>query len=458
MKVNNRWLQLGAALVAMIMIANLQYSWTLFVKPIQAATGWKLSEISLAFTLINLFQTRVQPTDGWLSDRLGPRRFITVAGVLCGAGWAYMGSATTLPRLYAAYMLAGVGAALVYSGSCGSDLNWFTDRSGLPAGIMAAGFGGCTALFIPVIARLIRTSGYGSAFFWTGLFQAIVIVVVAQLLRHPATDMLKAAVVKSGSTTSTAAERGVGAPAKRFRGVGAPGVNDVRGVGAPAKRFRGAGAPGVNDVHFTTWEMLRTPHFYALYVMFVMMATGGLLVTAQAGPVATSWGISLAALTLATTLSPIANGLSRISWGWVSDRLGRETTMMIAFSLQAICLLLVLTIGRLSGGLFTLSLVLVFFTWGEVFSLFPAITADYFGSRYATSNYGFMYSAKGVASILGGVVAALLYERFGSWTACFYGSAALALLAAVMAVGLRVMPLPVRRTAELSPALAPAVK
>ena len=417
MNLNNRWVQLGASLVAMIMIANLQYSWTLFVKPIQAATGWKLSEISLAFTLFILFQTWVQPLDGWLIDRLGPRLFVTVAGVLCGAGWAYMGSATTLPQLYASYMLAGVGAALVYSGSIGSALKWFPDRRGLAAGIMAAGFGGGTALFIPVIARLIRTSGYGSAFFWTGLFQGIVIVIVAQFLRHPPAEILKTAVVKAGS--------------------------------AIGRR---------TSDHFTTWEMLRTPHFYALYLMFVMMATGGLLVTAQAGPVATSWGISLAALTLATTLSPIANGLSRISWGWVSDRIGRETTMMIAFSLQAICLLMVLTIGRLSGGLFTLSLVLVFFTWGEVFSLFPAITGDYFGSRYATSNYGFMYSAKGVASILGGVVAALLYERFGSWTACFYGSAALALCAAVVAVGLRAMPLPVRRTAELSPAMAPAVK
>src|SRR6267143_528841 len=404
MKLNNRWVQLGASLVAMIMIANLQYSWTLFVKPIQAATGWKLSEISLAFTLFILFQTWVQPLDGWLIDRLGPRLFVTVAGVLCGAGWAYMGSATTLPQLYASYMLAGVGAALVYSGSIGSALKWFPDRRGLAAGIMAAGFGGGTALFIPVIARLIRTSGYGSAFFWTGLFQGIVIVIVAQFLRHPPAEILKTAVVKAGS--------------------------------AIGRR---------KSDHFTTWEMLRTPHFYALYLMFVMMATGGLLVTAQAGPVATSWGISLAALTLATTLSPIANGLSRISWGWVSDRIGRETTMMIAFSLQAICLLMVLTIGRLSGGLFTLSLVLVFFTWGEVFSLFPAITGDYFGSRYATSNYGFMYSAKGVASILGGVVAALLYERFGSWSACFYGSAALALIAAVMAAVLRSVPLPLKR-------------
>src|SRR2546428_4037720 len=417
MRLNNRWVQLGASLVAMIMIANLQYSWTLFVKPIQAATGWKLSEISAAFTLFILFHAWVQLIVGWLIDRLGPRLFITVAGVLCGAGWAYMGSTTTLPQLYAAYMVAGVGAALVYSGSIGSALKWFPDRRGLAAGIMAAGFGGGTALFIPVIARLIRTSGYGSAFFWTGLFQGIVIVLVAQFLRHPPAEILKAAVVKSGAKIGRR-----------------------------------------TTDHFTTWEMLRTPRFYALYAMFVMMATGGLLVTAQAGPVAASWGISLAALTLATTLSPIANGLSRISWGWVSDRLGREMTMMIAFSLQAICLVLVLTIGRLSGGLFTLSLVLVFFTWGEVFSLFPAITADYFGSRYATSNYGFVYSAKGVASILGGVVAALLYERFGSWTARFYRSAALSLPAGLEAVRHRVMPLPVRRTAELSPALAPAVK
>jgi OFA family oxalate/formate antiporter-like MFS transporter len=204
--------------------------------------------------------------------------------------------------------------------------------------------------------------------------------------------------------------------------------------------------------------MLRTPHFYALYLMFLMMATGGLLVTAQAGPVAKSWGISASALLLATTLNPIANGASRISWGWVSDRLGRENAMIVAFSLQAICLLLVLTLGRLSPAFFIVTLVLVFFTWGEVFSLFPAISGDYFGTRCATSNYAWLYTAKGVAAILGGVVAALLYERFGTWTACFYGSAALALLAAIMAGVLKTFPLPVKRPADLSPTLAHAIE
>jgi len=168
-----------------------------------------------------------------------------------------------------------------------------------------------------------------------------------------------------------------------------------------------------------------------------MMATGGLLVTANAGPMAASWHISVAALTIATSLNAAANGASRIFWGWISDRTGRELAMGVAFLLQAFCLLLTLTLGRISGVMFSITLVLTFFTWGEVFSLFPSLLADYYGARNATSNYGVLYSAKGVSSIIGGVVAATLYEQFGSWDACFYGSAALALIAAAMAFGLR---------------------
>jgi MFS transporter, OFA family, oxalate/formate antiporter len=402
------WFQLGASLVAMIMIANLQYAWTLFVVPLQNDRGWMLADIQWAFTLFVLFQTWVQPLDGWLIDRLGPRRFITLAGVLSGSGWAALAYASSLPQLYALYATAGVGAALVYSGSIGSALKWFSDRRGLASGIIAAGFGGGTALFVPVIRHLIDVYGYRTAFLWTGIFQGIVIVIVAQFLRHPA-----------------------------------------GGVAPAPKAATGTGKNRRNSDQFTTAEMLRTPHFYFLYLMFVMMSNGGLLATAQAGPMARAFGLPLAALTAALTLSPIANGASRIFWGWVSDRLGREPTMAFAFFLNALCLLAVLTLGRTSGAWFTITLALTFFTWGEIFSLFPSTCADWFGTRHATSNYAFLYTAKGLASILAGGVAAILFQRFGSWHAAFYGSAALAFLAGVMAVGLRLSPLP-RKAVDVS--------
>jgi OFA family oxalate/formate antiporter-like MFS transporter len=393
-KIQNRWFQLAASVIAMLMIANFQYAWTLFVEPIRQSTGWKLSDIQQAFTLFILFQTWVQPAQGMLIDRLGPRLFATTAGILCGVGWAGLGYAHSLPMLYVCYVTAGIGAAMIYGGCMGSALKWFSAKErGFAAGLTAAAFGGGAALFIPFIASTIKSSGYQAAFVSTGVFQGAIIVLVAQFLRHPPAQVAAA---------------------------------------APAAR---TAALGQNQ--FSTMEMLRTPQFYVLYAMFVMMATGGLLVTANAGPIAKAWGIPAAALALATSFNAIANGCSRFFWGWASDRIGRELAMGIAFTLQALSLLAVITLGRTSPTWFTVTLVATFFTWGEVFSLFPSLTADYYGTKWATANYGVMYSAKGVASIIGAWVAAKLFESFGTWTACLYGSAALALTAAIIAFSLR---------------------
>jgi OFA family oxalate/formate antiporter-like MFS transporter len=392
--INNRWFQLCASLAGMIMIANLQYTWTLVVQPLQGATGWKLSDLQFAFTLFILCQTWVQPLEGWLIDRMGPRGFISVAGLLCGLGWAGMGYATSLPMLYALYCLAGIGAAFVYSGSIGTALKWFKDRRGLASGIIAAGFGGGTALFIPFVSSMLQSSGHRATFLAMGVVQGTVIFIVAQFMRHPPSEVV-------GAKPAAAAAVQL------------------------AKR------------QFTTLEMLRTPQFYAMYTAMVLMSTGGLLVTANAGPMARSWGLSAAALTFAATLSPIANGGSRIFWGWVSDRMGRENTMVLAFVLQAICLYLVVAVGQQSAAWFAFTLVLVYFTWGEIYSLFPATSADYFGTRHATSNYAVLYTAKGTAAIMGGWVGALLFEWSGGWAAGFYGSAVMALVGAGIAFGLR---------------------
>ena len=392
----SRWSQLSLSLVAMIMIANLQYAWTLFVPSIQQGTAWSLAEIQWAFSLFIFFQTWAQPLQGWLIDRLGPSGFIAAAGVLCGAGWAGMGLTSSLPVFYALYVAAGIGAALVYSGSMASAIKWFRERRGLASGLMAAGFGGGTALFIPAIAWLIETRGYRTAFVWSGLVQGAVIVLLAGWIRHPGVEGIESA-----------------APVSAAR---AP---------APVRQY-------------TTIEMLSTGRFYALYAAFVLISTGGLLVTAQARPMAVHWGFPAEVITLAVALGAIANAASRIVWGAVSDRFGREATMAVAFAMHAGALLLLAMLGSTSADWFVGSLVLIFFTWGEIFSLFPSTLGDYFGARHATSNYSVLYTAKGVSAvIIAGGPAALLFERFGSWSPVLALSVAMAAAAAAIAFALR---------------------
>jgi len=401
----NRWIRLTAAVIAMMMIANLQYGWTLFVKPIAGATHWKLSDIQWGFTIFVALETWMMPLSGWIIDLLGPRLFMTAAGALCGIGWAALGKASTLPELYAFYALAGFGAALVYCGSMGIALKWFPDKRGLAAGLISAGFGSGAALFVPIIASLIHSSGYRIAFLYTGIAQGVIIIAAAQFLQNP---------------------EKAGAPAA------APTRVQVR----------------AHHEQFNSLEMLRTPQFYVLFFMALMMGIGGLMATAQVAPMAETLKIGAAALTLSLTLNPIANGGARIFWGWVSDRIGRERTMIVAFFLQSVFLLGVVSLGHRSAAWFIVTMALVFFTWGEVYSLFPSLCADWFGSRNASSNYSFIYSAKGVASILGGGLAALLFERTGSWNYGFYICAGFALLSAILAWGLRAMPLPAKPASE----------
>lgn len=406
---NRPGFQLVASLIAMVMIANLQYAWTLFVGPIRAARGWQQSEVQGAFTLFILLQTFVQPLDGWLMDRMGPRILITVAGILCGLGWSAMGYASSLTQLYACYAVAGVGAAFVYSGCIGSALKWYPHRRGFAAGMIAAGFGSGSALFSFAIEKyLIPIYGYQGAFLWSGLVQGAIITLVAQFLRHPEANFV------SPQTATTT-------------------------IAAKSRR---------NTDTFNTREMLAKPQFYILYAMFVTVATGGLYLTANQKDIANAWGLSAVVSTI-VVLGPLANGASRIFWGWFSDRIGRENTMVIAFLLQAACLVSVATFGRSSGTLFTIALVLTFFTWGEVYSLFPSTLGDYFGSKYATSNYAFLYTAKGVAAYLGAYLGTRVVEQTGSWESVFYGSAVLALAGGLTALMLRSRPLPKRLKSEI---------
>ena len=392
-----RWGQLIFGIICMVMIANLQYGWTLFVGPIDQKYHWGRAAIQVAFTIFVLTETWLVPFEGYLIDKFGPRIMIGISGVLVAIAWVMNAYADSLTLLYIAAAIGGIGAGVIYGGSVGNALKWFPDRRGLAAGLTAAGFGAGSALTVAPIADLIKSAGYQTAFIQRGIIQGLVVVVAALFLRAPQAGEVKV-------------------PA-------APAVQQTRRDHGPA-------------------EVLRSPPFWVMYAMFVMVGTGGLMAVAQLAPIARDFkidgipvsilGLTLPALTFALTIDRVLNGVCRPFFGWVSDQIGRENTMFIAFLAEGIGIYALYHFAT-DPFLFVILSGLVFFAWGEIYSLFPATCTDIYGRKFATTNYGMLYTAKGTASLLvplGNVVTAAT----GSWTTVFLVAAALNIIAAVMAL------------------------
>jgi OFA family oxalate/formate antiporter-like MFS transporter len=395
--IENRWLQLVAGVTGMVMIANLQYGWTLFVNPIDAKYHWGKAAIQVAFSIFVLTETWLVPFEAYLVDRYGPALMVAIGGVLVGAAWATNSLAASLSALYIAAAVGGVGAGIVYGTTVGNALKWFPDRRGLAAGLTAAGFGAGSALTVVPIANMIRASGYESTFWYFGIGQGAAVVLIALVMRAPS-------------------QAAVAAVARQ----------NVQQTG--------------RDV--TPLEMVRTPAFLLLYAMFTMVATGGLMAVAQLAPMARDFqvaevpvslfGLTMAALPFALSLDRVLNGLTRPFFGWVSDHIGRENTMFIAFLAEATGIGLLLLFAHIPLMFVVLS-GLVFFAWGEIYSLFPAISADLFGRRYATTNYGLLYTAKGTASLLV-PVGSWLKAATGTWMPIFFVAIIFDATAAVLAL------------------------
>src|SRR5579863_15141 len=363
-----RWVRLWSAFVGMVMIGNLQYAWTLFAQPMvkaHAQQHWTLSDVQWGFGLFIAAGTWTMPFLAPFIDRTGPRILMILSGLVCAIGWGSLGHVDNLTSFYFLYCLAGVGVACVYACGVATAVKWFPDRRGMASGIITAGYGMGAAAFNPLFDYLIRRIGYADTFLWTGISHGALILLAGLILVNPPADYkVAAAAVK------------------------------------PKVRR--------HDVNFNYAEMLRTPQFYFLFIAMLSVGIGGLMVTAQLKPVATNFKVGEAALTVALVLTPLANGSSRILWGWISDYLGREWTMFVAFSLQAFFLLATPTLGRTGNGIFVGLMVCIFLTWGELYVLFPAVLADLYGSKNSALNYSFLYSAKGFASLLGSGIAATL--------------------------------------------------
>jgi OFA family oxalate/formate antiporter-like MFS transporter len=403
----NRWLQLALGIVCMIMIANLQYGWTLFVLPIEHAQHWSKTNIQLAFTVFVLCETWLLPFEGYLIDRVGPRPTVAAGGVLIAVAWVLNGQATTLSMLYGGAAIGGAGAGFIYCATVGNALRWFPDRRGLAAGLTAAGFGAGSALTIIPIANMIASRGYQSTFITFGLIQGAVVLVVAGLLRSPAGVAGHASGLSPGGMSAMRPSR----------------LHEITKDYSPA-------------------AVAAQPVFWVMYLMFVLVGAGGLIATAQLSVIATDFGVAktpvtmlfftLPALTLALSLDRILNGITRPFFGWVSDRIGRENTMFIAFFAEGLGILSLLLV-RGNPVLFVVLTGVVFFAWGEIYSLFPATCGDTFGKKFAASNYGLLYTAKGTAALLV-PVGSILRADTGSWLTVIYAAAAANILAAVLAL------------------------
>jgi MFS transporter, OFA family, oxalate/formate antiporter len=404
-----RWGQLIFGIICMVMIANLQYGWTLFVNPIDQKYHWGRAAIQVAFTIFVLTETWLVPFEGYLIDRFGPRVMVCGSGFLVAIAWMINAYADSLALLYLAAALGGIGAGVIYGASVGNALKWFPDRRGLAAGLTAAGFGAGSALTVVPIANMIVSSGYEAAFWWFGIGQGVVVIVIALLLRAP----------EAGEVPIPAA---------------AAVLQSRRDYG-PA-------------------EVLKTAPFWVMYVMFVMVGTGGLMATAQLAPIAKDFkidaipvsilGLTLPALQFALSIDRVLNGVTRPFFGWVSDHIGRENTMFMAFLFEGIGIYALLHFAS-DPFLFVLLSGLVFFAWGEIYSLFPATCTDIYGRKFATTNYGMLYTAKGTAALLV-PLGNVLTTWTGSWTAVFVIAAILNIVAAVMALAvLR----PIRRQATM---------
>src|SRR6266545_4849107 len=399
---SSRWPILIPCMVAMLAVANLQYAWTLFTTDITKGFHARLDQVQWTLTFFIIAQTALFPINAYLVDRFGPRLIVTLASFLVAVGWVGSGLVNSLPALYAVYAIGGIGAGGVYSACVGVAMKWFPDRRGLCVGVVAGSYGFGTALTTLPISYLIEHNGYRTAFVIFGAIQGVVVFVAAQFLRMPPVGWVPA--------------------------------------GWEAIKAKVQRKVQQSSRDYTPGEMLRSGSFYLLYLMMTLVTASGLMLTAQLKPIGVTYGYDKYALfggytvlTLTLSVNQVLNGSARPFFGWVSDRIGRYDTMAIVFVMEAITItILTLVVARPFW--FIVISALMFFTWGDIYSLFPAAIADIFGSKHATTNYGIQYTSKGIGSILGSPGAAWLMGVTGSWLPAFWTAVVFNVTAAALAV------------------------
>jgi MFS transporter, OFA family, oxalate/formate antiporter len=396
---SNPWVQLVAGIVCMAMVANLQYGWTIFVDPIDAKYHWGKVAIQYTFTLFVLLETWLVPFEAYLADRYGPRLLVAGGALLIATAWIITSRADSLAMLYTGGAVGGIGTGLVYGTCVGNAVKWFRSKRGLAAGLTAAGFGAGAAITVLPLTHSLAVRGYQATLFDFALLQGAVVLIASMLLAKPAISAaLRGAASMSAAQASTD--------------------------------------------NLPPLKMLFRPVFWAMYAAFILVASSGLMATAQLAPIANGFGIAKKSVTLlgitspalvfALSLNNLMNGIGRPLFGWLSDWVGREYTLFATFIAGALSMLALSKYGH-DPLLFVIFAAAIYLFWGDIYSIFPALAAEEFGRKYATTNYGLLYTAKGWGSFFA-PIAGMIAARAGSWSATLEVAATANLVAALLMV------------------------
>lgn len=387
----SRWWRVAGGILMNLALGSL-YAWSVFVTPLEKEFGWKRADVSTVFTIAIVVFSLSFIFAGRLQDKMGPFWISVTGGLLLSIGFIACRWTTSLSYLFVAFgVIVGLGNGFGYSTPIPVMAKWFPDKRGLAVGLAVAGFGGGSAIFGPLSGNyLIPTYGWRATFLILGVIFFAMTMIGATLLKNP------------------------------------PAGYKPEGWSPPPATAKAA----ATNYEFTPGEMLSTGTFKLLWLAYALGTSAGLMVISQLVPFAKGQGIAAALATTAITVGAFGNASGRIFSGWMSDALGRLNVLRLMIGISAVAMPLLYLTGANLLALYVMVFV-VYWCFGTQLSVNASTTADFFGTKNAGMNYGLLFTAYGLAGIIGPMVGGRLFDRFKNYQAAFYTAAVLALVALI---------------------------
>ena len=385
--VQNRWLPVVGGLLMNLALGSL-YAWSVFVPPLEREFGWSRAETSWVYTIAIVCFALTFVAAGRLQDVRGPKVCALAGGILVSGGFVLASFTTSLAMLYLFYgVIVGVGNGFGYATPTPVGSKWFPDRRGLVVGLMVGGYGAGSAIFGTLASGwLVPSFGWRATFQILGAIFFVMTMAGTALLKNP--------------------------PA----GYRPPNWSPSAAVAARAE--------------YSTSAMLATPAFYWLWIAFCLGTTAGQMTISQLVPFARAAGLGATVATLSLVVSSCGNAGGRILSGWMSDTIGRVTTLKTMVLLSALAMP-ALFLWRTEVVPFYALVALVYWCYGTQLSVFASTVADFYGTKNLGLNYGVLFTAWGAAGIIGPAIAARVFDRFGDYRYAFFTASALAVVALV---------------------------